>query len=78
MTYNIDYGSEEINHNGCEDDDIPRQVRLINPAAGFPEHQGKTFIILRRRYQDQCRVQHDQDRKLDHHRHHPMEKKKVI
>ena len=44
---------------------VPGQIGLVNPAAGFSEDQGQTLVILRRSDEDQSRVQHDQDGKLD-------------
>lgn len=51
--YDIQDGAQEINQDGSKDDDVPGQIGLVNPTAGFPEDQGQTLIILCRGDEDQ-------------------------
>lgn len=72
--YDIQDGAQEIDQDGCEDDDVPRQIGLVDPTASFPEDEGQTLIILRSGDEDQSRMQHNQDGKLDGHWHRPAGK----
>lgn len=76
--YDIEDGTQEVNQDGREDDDVPGQVGLVDPTASFPEDEGQTLVILRRGDEDQGRVQHDQDGELDGHWHSPAGKHRAL
>lgn len=76
--YDIQDGTQEVNQDGCKDDDVPGQIGLINPTASFPEDEGQTLIILCCGDEDESRVQHNQDGKLDGHWHHPAGKPRML
>lgn len=69
-THDVDHRRQEVDEDGDEDDDVPRRVRLVDPAAGLPQDQRQTLVILRRGDEDQAGVEDDEDGKLDHHGNH--------
>lgn len=46
----VDHGSQEVDEDGEEDDDVPCSVRFVHPATCFSQNQRQTLIILRRRH----------------------------
>lgn len=37
--YDIEDGAQEIDQDGCEDDDVPGQIGLVDPAASLPQDE---------------------------------------
>lgn len=72
--YDIEDGTQEIDQDGCEDDDVPGQIGFVDPAASLPQDEWQTLVILCRGDEDQSRMQHDQDGELDGHWHGPAGK----
>lgn len=46
--YDIEDGAQEIDQDGCEDDDVPSQIGLVDPAASLAQDEWQTLVILRR------------------------------
>lgn len=67
----VDHGSQEVDEDGKEDDDVPCSVRFVHPATRFSQNQRQTLIVLRRCNNNKATVQKDEDGELYHHSDHP-------
>lgn len=77
-THDIDHGCQEVDEDGDEDDDVPRRVRLVDPAAGLAQDQRQTLVVLCRCDEYQAGMQDDEDRELDHHGYCPVEAQQTL
>lgn len=67
----VNHGSQKVDEDGQEDDNVPCSVRFVDPATCFSQNQRQTLIVLRRCHNNKATVQQDEDGELYHHSDHP-------